>query len=255
MSARPTTVLWADRGGSGSPTLLLLHGLGGNAAVWQKMRPLIEARWRGRWVAPDFRGHGRSPHAAPYSLGSHAADVAGLFEPSEEAVVLGHSMGGAVAMALASGWFGVAVSRVIAFGVKLVWQEDEIAKGRELARAPVRWFGTRAEAIERYLRVAGLFGLVDPDSAAAAIGIVEQDGRFRLAADPAITGVVGAPIDGIVAAMRAPLRLAAGAQDAMVTAAQMRRFDPAAAVIDGAGHSPHLEAPEQVWRLVEEAVG
>src|SRR5258708_10129020 len=106
-------------------------------------------------------------------------------------------MGGAVGMTLASGWFGVAVHAVIAFGVKLVWTSQQIARGRELARAPVRWFATRAEAIERYLLVSGLKDLIDPGSAAAALGIVEEGGRFRLAADPRIGHAVGVPIENL----------------------------------------------------------
>lgn len=247
--------LWIEEGGSGAPTLLLLHGLGGNAAVWDNLFPIIDQRWRGRWMAPDLPGHGRSPHAPPYSIGRHAAAVAGLFDPGEKIIVLGHSMGGAVAMALASGWFGVEVTRVVAFGVKLVWSAEEIAKGRTLAQAPARRFATRAEALERYLRVAGLAGLIEPQSSAAQAGVIADGGEFRLASDPRIGELVGAPIGEIIAAMGAPLRLAAGARDAMVTLDQMRRFDPAAALIDEAGHNPHVEAPERLWRIVEDALG
>ncbi len=59
------------------------------------------------------------------------------------------------------------------------------------------------------------------------------------------------PIETVIAAMRAPLRLAAGERDPMVTLEQMRRFDPQAAIIAGAGHNPHVEAPENLWTLVE----
>ncbi len=253
--AVPGPALRVESGGSGSPALLLLHGLGANATVWDGLRPLLARHWPGRWLAPDLRGHGRSEHRAPYSFGAYAADVAALLAQGEEVVVLGHSMGGAVAMALASQWFGVAVRQVIAFGVKLVWTTEETAKAQELARAPARWFATREEAIERYLRVAGLAGLVAPDSAAAAIGVVEEGGRFRLAADPRAAAVVGVPIESVIAAMRAPLHLAAGAHDPMVTLEQMRRFDPAAVLLEGLGHNPHVEAPERLWQLVETMLG
>ena len=255
MRHAPGPDLWVESGGAGTPTLLMLHGLGANGAVWERMRPLVQARWPGRWLVPDLRGHGRSAHAAPYGLGMHAADVAALLQENDEVVLLGHSMGGAVAMALASGWFGRSVRQVIAFGVKLAWTAAEVAKAEEIARAPTRWFATRAEAVERYLRVSGLKGLIDPGSPAAAIGIVEEGERFRLAADPRTNGVAGAPIEAVIAAMRAPLRLAAGERDPMVTLAQMRRFDADAVLIEGAGHNPHVEAPEQVWRLVEHALG
>ncbi len=249
-----TAGLWVERGGSGQPTLLMLHGLGANATVWEPLLPLVRARWPGRWIAPDLRGHGRSPHLRPYALGTHAADVAGLTDPEDEVVVLGHSMGGAVGMGLGSGWFGLRLRAVIAFGVKLVWSEAEIAKAHELARQPVRWFETRDAAIDRHLRVAGLQGLVAPDSPAAAVGVVEESGRFRLALDPRVSEVVGTHLDAVAAALRAPLRLIAGSRDPMVTAEQMRRLDPDAVVLEGLGHNLHLEAPERLWPLVETAL-
>jgi pimeloyl-ACP methyl ester carboxylesterase len=250
----PGPALWVESGGTDGPILLLLHGLGANAAVWERLRPLLAAHWPGRWLAPDLRGHGRSGHGAPYSLGTHAADVAQLIPPGEDVVVLGHSMGGAVAMTLASAWFGIAVRAAVAFGVKLVWTPEQIARGREIARAPVRWFATRAEAIERHLLVSGLKDLIDPGAAAATLGIVEEGGRFRLAADPAIANAVGVPIEKVASAMLAPLHLAAGERDPMVTLDEMRRFDPAAKLLTGSGHNPHVEAPEVLWRYVEEVL-
>jgi pimeloyl-ACP methyl ester carboxylesterase len=244
----PGPALWVESGGTGGPTLLMLHGLGANAAVWERLRPLVTARWPGRWLAPDLRGHGRSGHGPPYSFGTHAADVAPLIAPGEDLVVLGHSMGGAVAITLASAWFGLVVRAVIAFGVKLVWTPEQIARG------PVRWFATRTEAIERYLLVCGLKDLIDPGSAAAASGIAEHAGRFRLAADPGIANAVGVPIERVIGAMLAPLHLAAGERDPMVTLEQMRQFDPAASLLPGSGHNPHVEAPEVLWRYVEDVL-
>ncbi len=219
------------------------------------MQPIVKARWPGRWLVPDLRGHGRSEHGAPYGLGMHAADVATLLQEDDDLVLLGHSMGGAVAMALASGWFGRSVRQVIAFGVKLAWTAEEVAKAKEIARTPTRWFATREEAIERYLRVSGLKGLIDPTSPVAAFGTTAEGERFRLAADPRTNDVAGAPIEDVIAATHAPIRLAAGARDPMVTLEQMRHFDADAVLIEGAGHNPHVEAPEKLWRLVEEMLG
>ena len=170
----------------------MLHGMGANAAVWRRMLPIVERRWPGRWVAVDLRGHGRSAHAPPYGYAVHAADVAqALGGRDEELVLLGHSMGGVVAMALATGWFGVAVRRVFAFGVKIGWTEAEVAQMKGLAAKPARVFDSRAEAAARYLRVSGLAGLVEPGAPEALAGIVEAEGGFRLAADPRIYAAVG----------------------------------------------------------------
>ena len=97
MRRSPGPALWVESGGTGQPLLVMLHGLGANAAAWQRLRPIVEAGWRGRWLAPELRAHGRSGHATPYGMAMHAADVAGLLDPADDIVILGHSKGGGVA--------------------------------------------------------------------------------------------------------------------------------------------------------------
>ena len=244
-----------DAGGSGGPVLVMLHGIGGNAAVWNRMLPFVERNWPGRWVAVDLRGHGRSAHAPPYGYGVFAADVAdALGDPDDKPVLLGHSMGGVVAMALATGWFGVSVRHVFAFGVKIGWTEEEVAQMKGLAGRPARVFASRAEAAERYLRVSGLAGLVDPDAPEAQAGIVETEGGFRLAADQGIYAAAGPPVGDLYRAAAGPVRLAAGGADPMVSVAQMQALDPQAALLPGLGHNCHVEAPERVWELFERSM-
>lgn len=43
--------LWARDGGSGEPVLLLLHGIGSTADVWNTLLELISCEWRARWLA------------------------------------------------------------------------------------------------------------------------------------------------------------------------------------------------------------
>jgi 3-oxoadipate enol-lactonase len=82
-------------GGEGPP-LLLVHGLGGAAWNFSELAPLLPGR---RLIIPDLPGHGASsPLPAPTLTGF--ADV--LAEILDEPVdVLGHSMGGVVALRLA----------------------------------------------------------------------------------------------------------------------------------------------------------
>lgn len=239
--------LWHREGGEGARRLLLIHGMGANADVWEPLKPHIE----GRWLAPDLRGHGRSPHRAPYSFAGYAADVADLLEQDEEVTIVGHSMGGVVGMLLATGWFGVRVRKVIAFGVKIRWAPDEVPKLHSLARAPVRMFDTKGEAVERYLKVSGLFGLVDPASPIAASGVREESGKFRLAGDPMTYAAAGPDLAPIVKAMKAPLRLGAGSKDPMVNATDMQPFDPKPHIIEGAGHNAQVERPDELWRFIK----
>lgn len=242
--------LFHRAGGQGSPRLVLIHGLGANADVWIPLEKHL-AQWKGGWLAPDLRGHGRSPHQAPYSYAGHAADVADLLAQDEEVSIVGHSMGGVVAMALATGWFGVRVRKVIAFGVKIRWTPEEFTKLHALARAPARFFDRKEEAVERYLKVSGLFGLVDPASPVAASGVREEGGKFRLAADSMINAAAGPDLAPFVNAMQCPLRLAAGSKDPMVSAADMQAFDPKPHLIEGAGHNAQVERPAQLWEFIK----
>ena len=165
--------------------------------------------------------------------------------------LVGHSFGGVVAALVATGWFGPQVRNVAAFGVKIDWTADEIGKAREVAQRPGRVFATRDEAIDRYLKISGLIGLIDPSSPAATIGVVGSEGQYRVAMDPRAYGAVGPSTETILRMASAPLRLAAGSNDAMVTLDQMRRIDSAAQLFGDSGHNAHVEAPDQVWNFVQ----
>ncbi len=89
--------------GEGADTpLVLLHGLFGQAANFGAVQKALAAGGR-RVLALDLRNHGASPHAAEMNYAVMAADVAETLrqEGIAAADVLGHSMGGKVAMTLA----------------------------------------------------------------------------------------------------------------------------------------------------------
>jgi pimeloyl-ACP methyl ester carboxylesterase len=240
-----------DRGGSGERLLVLLHGLGATREVWA---PMLDAQcWRGSWLAPDLRGHGASPHAASYALGQHAADVAELVQTTgawREIVVAGHSMGGAIALALASGWFGFKPARVFGLGIKVAWNEDELRGLSAMAATPVRTFATKDEAAARYLKVSGLAGLAAADAMAQA-GVVERDSGWRLAADPKTASVGAPPMAALIAAAEAPFHLARGENDKMMTREQLSAYDADATDLAALGHNAMVEDPGAVWRWVE----
>jgi pimeloyl-ACP methyl ester carboxylesterase len=94
---------YADEGGdegSGVP-VVLLHGIGASIRDWDFQIPALSKRQR--VIAPDLRGFGLSEKAGDYRVATFAADVWALLD--RLGVVrfnlVGHSMGGAVALQMA----------------------------------------------------------------------------------------------------------------------------------------------------------
>jgi pimeloyl-ACP methyl ester carboxylesterase len=231
--------------------LLLLHGLGATGDVWEGWRPLLAQRWPGRWLAPDLPGHGGSRPLSGYTFGTLAAAVAGLVSGGAPAVVLGHSLGGVVGLALAGGGFPVQVQAVIGLGIKVAWTQEELDRAQAAARRPVGWFGSREEAAARYLRISGLAGLLATDAPAVDAGLREQDGRWRLAMDPGAFAVGAPDMAQLLARCRAPVTLARGEHDGMNTGEQFSRLGVRVVTLPGLGHNPHVENPDLSVTLLD----
>ena len=82
--------------------------------------------------------------------------------------------------------------------------------------------------------------------------MVAVGGGVAAAVDPRVFSVVGPDVRALLASSRAPVRLAAGSDDPMVTLDAMRSVDPRAQVVDSAGHNVHWQAPGEVWRILNE---
>ena len=84
------------------PVLLLVHGIASDSDAWRASLPLLARR--ARVIAPDLPGHGVSGKApGDYSLGSLASSLRDLLVKlgHERATLVGHSLGGGVAMQFA----------------------------------------------------------------------------------------------------------------------------------------------------------
>jgi len=99
----PPTWAWEVAGPPGAPDVLLVHGWMATAALnWYG-----SLHYLGRWfhtVSPNLRGHGRLGRGAPhFSVEACADDLAELIEALslDKPVIVGYSMGGAVAQVLA----------------------------------------------------------------------------------------------------------------------------------------------------------
>lgn len=99
LPGRGTTFVHESEGRPGAPNVILLHGLGVNAALnWSTSFPALERRFH--VVAPDHRGHGRGIRGpARFTLEDAADDVVALADALglERFVLVGYSMGGPIA--------------------------------------------------------------------------------------------------------------------------------------------------------------
>src|SRR5437764_11480296 len=84
------------------PVVVLIHGITGSSVTWEEViEPLAE---RYTVVAPDLLGHGESAKPrGDYSLGAYASGIRDLIAAlgHSHATVVGHSLGGGIAMQMA----------------------------------------------------------------------------------------------------------------------------------------------------------
>src|SRR3954464_1142480 len=84
------------------PPIRLIHGVAGRSLQWEPVRRLLARDYT--LLAPDLLGHGRSAKPrGDYSLGAYASGIRDLMIALgyERATIVGHSLGGGVAMQLA----------------------------------------------------------------------------------------------------------------------------------------------------------
>jgi pimeloyl-ACP methyl ester carboxylesterase len=241
----PAGALALDDGGSGGLPVVFVHSLAGNSTHWSKQ--LEHLRRARRAVALDLRGHGRSepPKNGDYTIAAMAGDVAAVADTLglDRFVLVGHSIGGGVALAYA----GAHPDRVA--GLVLV---DPIGDGKQIppaeAKAYLAGFETNYDSTSReyWTTVAG------PDSVI----------RKRLLADLKAT-----PGEAVVQGLRdimqfdphPALARYSGPKLSVVTPhndmpSSLHRLGKGFPhrLVEGTGHWIQLDKPEEFNRLLDE---
>lgn len=140
----PFIRIWGD---SAHPLVLLLHAQGCHKGWWDWVGPVLAAEGY-RVVAPDFRGHGEAPWSDRYPWRGYVSDLAALVPPDRPWAVVGHSMGGYVALELIGA--GLKPAALAVADMKTGASQEELAAMRAVSERPGRNFPTLEEAVSRY---------------------------------------------------------------------------------------------------------
>jgi pimeloyl-ACP methyl ester carboxylesterase len=246
-----------ERDGDGPP-ILLLHGFGGAAWNFTELAPLLRGR---RVVVPDLPGHGGSEPLPAPSIRGFADAVAGLLD--EPVGVLGHSMGGVVALRLAERRPDLVRALVLAApaGISSSSRAATISLGVVGVLRPARAASRGADRIARSPRLRQLlFGRLEVANA-EALSPTAVHGFLRGSASH--TDILGAALAlarddprTSLDRVRAPVLVLFGARDRQVPLADgveyARRLRAPIRVIADCGHLLIGERPDVCARAAME---
>lgn len=240
-------VLNVETYGSGAPSLLIAHGLFGSARNWGAIAKRLAS---GREVrVPDLRNHGSSPWEPRHGYADLAADLA----PLAGGDVLGHSMGGKAAMALALTRPGAVRRLVVADIAPVTYSHSQTPLIHAMRDIDLSRVETRADA-ERQLAAT----VADQGVRAFLLQSLDVKGRrWKLNLD--VLEVEMEKIIGweeIESVFEGPVLFLSAANSDYVRREhrdKIRALFPAAkfASIPGAGHWLHAEKPREFTAAVE----
>lgn len=247
-----------DVAGSGE-ALVLVHGFPLDRTIWDAQFDALARR--ARVIRIDLRGSGGSGRGeGPALMETLAGDVFGLLDELgvERAIVVGHSMGGYVALA----FFRMYAERVaglalIASRVAADTPARAIQRDAQVEAVTAHGIGPIADAV-----AAEIFA---PGFAAAHPATVERVRAIVVAQDPAgaIAQLIGMKerVDSadLLEDIAIPTLIVAGWEDRLLDGTELERT--AAAIADcelarlpGVGHLPMLEAPAETTAALERLV-
>ena len=225
-----------------TPPLVLIHGAGGSHLDWP---PALRGWVSRRTYAVDLPGHGRSPLPARQSVAEYSAWLSGLLSELEAPplILVGHSMGSAIALDLALDAPGLVSGLVL------------IGAGTRLPVAPAildRIVAARDETVIRIVDWA--YGVDVPEE-------IKRLGRQRMAQvdTEVLHGDFVAcnefDLTDRLGEIDSPALIISGSEDRMTPAngaAQLHQLLPRSelTLIDGAGHMVTFERTNEVVEII-----
>jgi pimeloyl-ACP methyl ester carboxylesterase len=256
------------------PAILLIHGIGDNSTTWSTVQATLAQRFT--VIAPDLLGHGLSDKPrADYSVAAYANGMRDLLSvlDIEHVTVVGHSLGGGVAMQFAY-QFPQLVDRLVLVGAGGVTKDVNVAL--RIASVPM---GSEALALLRLplvlpaLQAVGrlggsLFGstgfgrdipealrileaLPEPTASSAFARTLRAVVDWR--------GQVVTMLDRCYLTESVPVQLIWGARDSVIPVAHAHLAHTAMPgsqleIFDGSGHYPFQDEPDRFVELVEKFI-
>jgi pimeloyl-ACP methyl ester carboxylesterase len=231
----------------------LIHGYPLDHSIWEPVVPLLAGSYK--VITPDLRGFGASGSTSrDYGMQDYAADLAEFLDGLlvDQAIVVGHSMGGYVALAFAKAY----PARVRGLG---------LVSSQVLADPPDRKEG-------RYKTAA--------DVAEKGGGIVAEGMAPKLSADPKLQafasdlirkqkpeGVIGAlkamaereDLTGFIKGFQMPVVLVHGDADTLIPIDRAREVESAVLqarlfAFKGVGHLPMMESPQETASALKQLI-
>ena len=242
----PPVDLVHDDAGDG-PAVVLIHGHPFNRSMWAPQ--LAALRDRFRVIVPDLRGYGDSPVTpGTVTMAQLAADVSHLLDRKgiATAAPIGLSMGGLVVMELAAAqpdrWWACGFIATTAARITPQERDARLASARTLDEQ-----GMKPVAQEMSARLFGPSPA--PELTASIMAMMLATNPAGAAA--AVRGRAERPdYQPTLAALRAPALVCTGDHDSYSTAEITRELagclpDPEVVLLEGAGHLPNLERPDE----------
>ena len=253
----------AEDGSASAPPILLLHGITSSGGTWNWLVPELAERFR--VLRLDFRGHGDSDRAPDqYTSSGYVSDAVATLEQvaGERAIVMGHSLGGATAAALAQRHPGLLRAAIMEDApLALGDSGSPPLEGNSLLDAFVLMRQSIPQLQESGIEIDVLAGILDaaPSASGGTFGdTLHADGIEQMAAsllrvdasvlDPVLNGDIEAFLDATVPFAVPSLLLCADPSkpDAVAAPEAAQAFaaiSPSAEVqvVDGAGHLIHDE--------------